>query len=211
MKMTQKTTNAKEMNKTSDWSDSDDHKYSQVRGKPVVHDISSDQETDTDQPTTVAAPLRRPNTWPKVLICGRGRGKFPLANWTSVAKGHGCSNRHDISDAALSLNNQDPNTERNSTVIVPIDRVQTYQGELAPHKPRKELANWTSVRLGNPRAQINNTDIADQQHWQRHSNNNDNITLDGQQDNEESESIEGDQIHSEASKERPGRSLEDLE
>ena len=67
----------KKINMRSDLSDSDDDKDSQVRGKPIIHDISSDQETDTDQQTTVAAPLRRPNTWPKVLTCGRGRGKFP--------------------------------------------------------------------------------------------------------------------------------------
>ena len=64
----------------SDWSDSNDDKDNKVRGKPIIHDISSDQEIDTDQQTTAAVPLRRPNTWPKVLTCGRGRGKFPLAN-----------------------------------------------------------------------------------------------------------------------------------
>ena len=71
----------------SDWSHSDDDKYSQVRGKPIIHDISSDQKTDTDQQTTIAAPLRRPNTWSKALTCGRGREIFP------------------------SLNNQDPNAK----------------------------------------------------------------------------------------------------
>ena len=50
----------------SDWSDSDDEKDSQVRGIPINHDITSNWETDTDQETTVAAPLRRPNTMPKV-------------------------------------------------------------------------------------------------------------------------------------------------
>ena len=34
-------------------------------------------------------PLRRPNTYPKVLSRERGRGKAPLANWMSVIKGHG--------------------------------------------------------------------------------------------------------------------------
>ena len=138
----------------SDWSGSDNDKDSQVRGKPIIHDISSDQETDTDQQTTAASPLRRPNTWTKVLICGRGRGKFPLANWTSVTKGHGHNNGHDISEAPPSLNNQDPNVERNSAAIVPTDIGQTYQGDLAPCRSRKDLANWTWVRLGNPRAKL---------------------------------------------------------
>ena len=32
----------------SDWSNSDDDKDSHARGKPIIHDVSSDQETDTD-------------------------------------------------------------------------------------------------------------------------------------------------------------------
>ena len=38
-----------------------------------------------------SAPIRQPNTYPKVLNLGRGRGKgkFPLGNWTSVVKGCG--------------------------------------------------------------------------------------------------------------------------
>ena len=95
----------KKINVRSDWSDLDDDKDSQVRGKPIIYDISFDQETDTDQQPTAAAPLRRPNTWPKVLTCGRGRGKFPLANWTSMTKGHGHNDGHDISEAPPSLTN----------------------------------------------------------------------------------------------------------
>ena len=72
----------------SNWTDSDDDKDSQVRGKPIIYNITSDQETDTDHQAIAAAPLRRPNTWPKVLTFGRGKGKFPLTNWTSVTKGH---------------------------------------------------------------------------------------------------------------------------
>ena len=39
-----------------------------------------------------SAPLRCPNTYPKVLNLGRGRGKgkFSLANWTGLVKGHVC-------------------------------------------------------------------------------------------------------------------------
>ena len=156
----------KKLKMRSDWGDSDDDKDCQMRGKPIINDISLDQETDTDQQTTVVAPLRRPNTWPKVFTCGRGRGKFSLANRTCVVKGHGHNNRCDISDAPPSLNNQDPNTERNSLLIVPINRVQTYQGELAPCKSRKGLANRTWVKLGYPRAKINNIDIAEPRYWQ---------------------------------------------
>ena len=68
----------------SNWSDSDDGKDNQARGNPVVVDITSDQETDMGQQPSTSAPLRRPNTWPKVLTCGRGRGNFPLANWKSI-------------------------------------------------------------------------------------------------------------------------------
>ena len=60
-------------------------------------------------------PLRRPNTYPKVLSLGRGRGNFPLANWTSVAKGHGCRfiNGDDIPQPPPE--NQEPMVERNLT------------------------------------------------------------------------------------------------
>ena len=54
-------------------------KNNQVRKRPMVHDIYSDWDTETeDQKTRVDAPLRRPNTIPKVLS-GRKR-KFPLVN-----------------------------------------------------------------------------------------------------------------------------------
>ena len=33
--------------------------------------------------------------------------------------------------------------------IVHIDRVQTYEGDPTPTRPRAPLANWTSVSLGN--------------------------------------------------------------
>ena len=192
----------------SDWSDSDD-KDSQARGKPVIHDVSSDREIDTDQQTTVAAPLRRPNTWPKVLTCGKARGKFPLANWTSVAKGHRNNDGHDISEAPPSINNQD--MERKSSVMTPIKRQQMHPAAPPPCKSRKELANWTWVSLGNPKSKINNINISEHRHRQRHNGNNDNRTLDGPRDTAESESAEGDQMHSESNVERPGRSLEDLE
>ena len=141
----------RKINVRSDWSDSDDGKDNQARGKPIVYDITSDQEMDMDQLPSTSAPLRRPNTWCKVLTCGRGRGKFPLANWTSMTKGHGC--RHitgcEISQAPLLFNNQELTVERNIAVGAPMDRVQTYEGNLDPNKSRKNLANWSWVRLGN--------------------------------------------------------------
>ena len=96
-----------------------------------------------DQQQSIAStPLRRPNAWPKVLTYGRGRGRFPLANWTSVTKGHGHNSRCDTSEALPLLNNiQEPVVERNLTVVAPTDRVQSYEGNLVPSKARKILAN----------------------------------------------------------------------
>ena len=69
----------KKINMRSNWNGSDDDEDSQARGKPIIHDISSDQETDTDQQTTVAAPLRRPNTWPKVLTWWKRKRKISFS------------------------------------------------------------------------------------------------------------------------------------
>ena len=60
----------------SDWSDLDDGKDDQARSNPIVIDIILDQETTIDpQPSTsnfsASIPLRRPNTYPKVLSLGR--------------------------------------------------------------------------------------------------------------------------------------------
>ena len=41
----------------SDWSDSDNDKDSQARGKPIVYDITSDQETEMDQQQPIATAL----------------------------------------------------------------------------------------------------------------------------------------------------------
>ena len=49
-----------------------------------------------------------------------------------MTKGYGHSNGHDISEVPPLINNQYPNADRNPAVIVPTDRVQTYQGDLAP-------------------------------------------------------------------------------
>ena len=137
----------------SDWSNSGDDKDSQARGKLIVYDTTFNQESDIDQQHIATTPLRRPNTWPKVLTQGGGRGRFPLANWTSVTRGcgHGHNSECDISESPPLSNNQGPITERNLAVVVPTDRAQTYQGDLVPSKSRKDLSNWTWVRLGNTR------------------------------------------------------------
>ena len=90
---------------------------------------------------------------PKVLTCRKG--KFPLANWTSVAKGQGHKSQNDGQDiSSTSFPRRDPNEERSSAVMAPINRSQTYPAVLPPCKSRKELANWTWVRLGNPRPKL---------------------------------------------------------
>ena len=61
-KCPRKQQNQRKINVRSDWSDSDNDKDSQARGKPIVYDITSDQKTDTDQQTIATAPLRRPLT-----------------------------------------------------------------------------------------------------------------------------------------------------
>ena len=83
----------RKIDQKSDWSDSDDDKDSQARGRSIVYDITSNQEKDWDQQPITTAPLRRLKTLIKVLTCGRGRGNFPLANWTSVTKGCGCRHK----------------------------------------------------------------------------------------------------------------------
>ena len=127
------------------------------------------------------------------MTCQRGGGKFPLANWTSVTKGHGCghNSRQDISEAPPLLNNQEPNADRNLAVVVPTDKVQTYQGDLAPSKSREDLVNWTWVRLGNTRAKLTNNDRMEQRQWQRPNNNTDNRTLDETEDHADSKSVDG--------------------
>ena len=98
-----------------------------------------------DQQPITSTPLRRPNTLPKILSFGKGRGNFPVANWTSLAKGCGCRfNGHDTP--------QTPPVQQELgkilAVVAPTDKVQTYKGNLVPGKNRKHLANWTWVRLG---------------------------------------------------------------
>ena len=127
---------------SSDWSDSEDEKDDKARAKPL-------DAQDTQPSTSFASyasdttPLRQPNTYPKVLNLGRGRGKAPLANWTSVIKGHGGS-------IFIEQTSQEPEI----AVVPPTDRtihmnrVQTYEELPTQPSPRQPLANWTSLRLG---------------------------------------------------------------
>ena len=95
----------------SDLSDLNDGKDDQARSNPI--------DVQDPQPSTSyardSAPLRQPNTYPKVLNLGKGRGKgkFPLGNWTSVVKGcgHGIMNENDQSQTVQ----QEP--ERNLAVV----------------------------------------------------------------------------------------------
>ena len=81
--------------------------------------------TQDPQPSTSytceSAPLRCPNTYPKVLNLERGRGKFPLANWTSLAKGHGCIIINGCDLPQTPPVQQEP--ERNLAVVAPTDRI----------------------------------------------------------------------------------------
>ena len=67
----------------------------------------------------------------KELTCRKG--KLPLANWTSVAKGQGNNSqndRHDISNTPFPRGDQD--AERNSVMMASISRSQTYP-PILPH------------------------------------------------------------------------------
>ena len=76
---------------------------------------------------------------------GRGRGKGPLANWTSVIKGcgHGIFIQQTPQEAEIVIVPPIPTQK-----IVHTGRVQTYDEIPALVRPRHQLANWTSVRLG---------------------------------------------------------------
>ena len=47
---------------------------------------------------------------------------------------------------------------------------------LPPHNPRKDLANWTWVKLGSPKPKFNSLEEAEQRHWQRQNESIDNET-----------------------------------
>ena len=141
------------------------------------------------------------------MSLGRCRGNFPPANWTSVAKGHGHEfiNRHNIPQTPPV--HQEP-VQKNLAVVAPTDRVQTYEGNLAPSTTRKDLANWSWVILSNTRARLtNNNNNRMEQRWQRPSDNTDDRTLDKTGDHVDPDSTEGNAIPSD--EEEPG--LDNLE
>ena len=47
------------INVRSNWIDSSDGKYNQVRGKPIAYDTTSDQETNMDQQPSTSVPLKK--------------------------------------------------------------------------------------------------------------------------------------------------------
>ena len=148
----------RKIDQKSDWSNLDNSKDNQASS--IVIDITSDQEVNIDsQPSTsnpsTSAPLRRPITYPKGLSLGRGRGNFPLDNWTSVAKGSGCRFINGCDIPQTPPVHQEP-VERNLAVVASTDRVQTNEGNLAPSTARKDLANWSRVRHSNTRAGLTN-------------------------------------------------------
>ena len=98
--------------------------------------------------------------------------------------------------------------------IVHTDRVQTYDEEPAPARPRPPLANWSSINMGNNpnrptvdvitrnRLQLHIfCDNTENRPGQRH-NDFDNRTTD------DTESVDGDSIYSDDDSSRPG--LEDV-
>ena len=89
-----------------------------------------------------------------------------------------------------------------------IKRSQTYPPVLPPCKPRKGLANWTWVDLGNPRPKFRSFQ-EEEEFWQKQSKWTDNKTIDRQ--DEEQQQEEEDQIQSDENDERQGKSLEELE
>ena len=92
-------------------------------------------------------------------------------------------------------------------IVAPTDRIQTNEGNLAPGIPRKDLANWTWVRLGSTKARLtNNNSRLDQRQNQRPDDNDDDRTSDKTGDHADPDST-GHNIPSD--EEEPG--LEDLE
>ena len=129
---------------TSDWSDSENEKDNQARAPILKRPPQSPQSsTSFTSYASEAIPLRRPNTYLKVITFGRGK-IAPFANRTNAPIGCGCR-----------LNIDQTSQERETILavvppsdkIIHTDRVQTYDEIPAPVRPRHPLANWTSVRL----------------------------------------------------------------
>ena len=83
------------------------------------------------------------------MSLGRGRGNFPLANWTCVAKGHGHGIINGCDTPQAPPVHQEP-VEGNLAVVATTNRVQIYEGNLVPSTTRKDLANWSWQHLATP-------------------------------------------------------------
>ena len=205
----------RQINHNSDWSDIDDGKDDQARSNPI--DVQ-----DTQPSTSYArdsAPLRQPNTFPKVLNLGRSRdkGKFPLANWTSVVKGHGCG----LLNENVQSQTMQQEQERNLAVVAPTDRivhtdrVQTYDEEPAPARPRPPLAKWSSVNSGNnPNRPTVDEKTRNRLQWHIFCDDNTENRPEHRHNgcdnrmSDDTESVDGDPIYSDDDSSRPG--LEDV-
>ena len=88
--------------------------------------MDMDQQPSTSIPST-STPLKRPNTYPKLLSLGRGRGKFLLANWASVTKGGGCRLLSGCDIPKAPHVHPKPMAEGNLAIVAPTDRIQTYK------------------------------------------------------------------------------------
>ena len=98
--------------------------------------------------------------------------------------------------------------DRNLAIVAPTNRVQTYEGNLALSTTRKDLANWSWVRLSNTTTKLTyNNNNKMEQRWKRPDDNTDDRSLYETGDHADPDSTEGNIIPSD--EEEP--SLEDLE
>ena len=107
-------------------------------------------------------------------------------------KGCGCRiiNGHDTPQ-------QEP--EKNLAVVAPMDRIQTYEGDLAPARARNPLANWMWVSLGkNPNRPTVDEIMRKQKQWQLTNDHYDRAS-------DDTESAEGDAIYSDENGSTPSR------
>ena len=91
-----------------------------------------------------------------------------------------------------------------------MDRVQIYEELPAQPRPRQQLANWTSVRLGNNPSRPTVDEITQgQQQWNAFNENTHGQSHD--RPSEETESVVGDPIYSDGDDSTSGSDLEDVQ
>ena len=123
-----------------------------------------------------------------------------------MAKGCGCRFVNGCDTPQTLPVPQEP--ERNLAIVAPTDRVQTYEGNLVPSATRRDLANWSWVRLSNTRARLTiNSNNRPECRQHRPCDNTGDRTLDETGDHSDPDSTEEHDIPSD--EEEPG--LEDLE